>query len=293
MWQQLSLLARAENAAALESMLLEHGAVAISYLDAEDQPIFQEEPGSTPMWESSVMRALFPADSDLQALTFLLRHSPAVLNGDDLTVEPLADQDWERSWMDDFQAMRFGDNLWICPSWQQPPDPNAVNLKLDPGLAFGSGTHNTTALCLRWLARQPPEKLEVIDYGCGSGVLALAAVLLGAELVHAVDNDPLALIATRSNAERNDIAESRLRCYEPEQLPAFQVDCLLANILAQPLIELAPRLIALLRPGGRLILSGLLREQIDAVQSAYAGCINFDDPELDAGWVCLTGLRRA
>ncbi|MEX2468377.1 MAG: 50S ribosomal protein L11 methyltransferase [Pseudohongiellaceae bacterium] len=292
MWQQLTIQTRAAEAAGLEAMLQEHGTHSVTYLDAEDQPVFQEEPGSTPLWDAVVLLALFPADESLDALLFLLRNHPAVLNADTLAPEMLEDKDWERSWMDGFDPMRFGRRLWICPSWQEPPTtPGAVTLMLDPGLAFGSGTHNTTAMCLRWLDRAELTGRTVIDYGCGSGVLAIAAVLLGAASVHGVDNDPQAILATRDNARRNDLAPGALRAWLPEEVPGLQADILLANILAEPLRQLAPRFASLLRPGGALVLSGLLADQIDEVSRAYRDWIDFDTPVVDADWACLTGVR--
>ena len=292
MWQQLTIRTRAADADGLEELLLEHGARSVTYLDAEDQPVFQEEPGSTPLWEAVVLMALFPADTSLDAPLFLLRNHPGVLNAESLAPELLEDKDWVRSWMDSFEPMRFGRRLWICPSWREPPaDPEAVNLMLDPGLAFGSGTHQTTAMCLRWLDRAMLDGRTVIDYGCGSGVLAIAAVLLGAGVAHAVDNDPQAILATGDNARRNGIDDARLNTWLPEELPALQADVLLANILAQPLIALAPRLAQLLRPGGELVLSGLLSGQIDEVRRAYAPWVDFAAPETEADWACLHGVR--
>lgn len=292
MWQQLTIQTRAAEAAGLEEMLQEHGTHSVTYLDAENQPVFQEEPGSTPLWDAVVLLALFPADESLDALLFLLRNHPAVLNADALAPEILEDKDWERSWMDGFKPMRFGRRLWICPSWWEPPaPPEAVTLMLDPGLAFGSGTHNTTAMCLRWLDRADLSGKTVIDYGCGSGVLAIAAVLLGAARVHGVDNDPQAILATRENARRNALAPEMLRAWLPEEVPSLQADILLANILAEPLRQLAPRFASLLRPGGALVLSGLLADQIDEVSRAYREWIDFDTPVVDADWACLTGLR--
>lgn len=195
--------------------------------------------------------------------------------------------------MDSFQPMRFGNRLWICPSWQSPPEPEAVNLFIDPGLAFGSGTHHTTAMCLTWLDSADVAGKTLIDYGCGSGVLALAAALLDAKVVHAVDNDPQAILATRDNAQRNSIAAERIPTYLPAELPDMQADILLANILAAPLQSLAATFAQLLKPGGQLVLSGLLTTQIDDVIAAYQSWVDFAAPVIDADWVCLTGTRRA
>lgn len=289
MWQQLTIRVSSQDLPGLEETLLEHGAQSITYLDAEDQPVFQEEPGSTPLWDETLLMALFPADISLGPLTFLLGQNPAVHN-DNLNPEILEDQAWERSWMDSFAPMQFGERLWICPSWQTPPEPAAVNLLLDPGLAFGSGTHNTTAMCLRWLDQADLKGCSVLDYGCGSGVLAIAAALLGAEVVHAVDNDPQAITATRDNARRNGIDPGCLQAWLPEELPAIHTDVLLANILAEPLRQLAPRFGELLRPGGRLVLSGLLASQIESVRACYPQ-VEFAAALVDGDWACLTGVQ--
>ncbi len=293
MWQQLTLHARSADCAELEDKLLAQGALSITYLDAEDQPVFQEEPGSTPMWDNTVLLALFAADADLSFVLAALRNEEKVLNRESLHAETLADKAWERSWMDDFQPMRFGQRLWICPSWQTPPEPEAVNLFIDPGLAFGSGTHHTTAMCLTWLDQADVAGKTVIDYGCGSGVLALAAALLGAEVVHAVDNDPQAILATRDNAQRNQLDDEQIPTYLPADLPHMKADILLANILAAPLQSLAPAFAELLATDGKLVLSGLLDYQIEAVQGAYQSWIRFDQPVIDNGWACLSGTRKA
>ena len=196
MWQQLKIQLKSEDASAIERTVLDSGALSISYLDAEDQPVFQKEPGSTPLWDNAFLLCLFDENAELETLLAELKHNTQVLNSNNLSVEIIGDKDWERSWMADFEPMQFGENLWIYPSWQSPPDPDATNVMMDPGLAFGSGTHTTTSLCLRWLGQTAVANKEIIDYGCGSGVLAIAAALLGAKKVHAVDNDPQAIAAT-------------------------------------------------------------------------------------------------
>lgn len=190
--------------------------------------------------------------------------------------------------------MKCGERLWICPSWIEPPDANGINLSLDPGLAFGTGSHPTTHLCLRWLDKQDLAGQTVIDYGCGSGILGIAALLLGAEKVIAVDNDPQALLATRDNAERNNIAAERISTYLPEELPADTVgQTMLANILAAPLIELAPKLTALTASNGLICLSGLLEHQITAVSQPYLGNFAFDDPAIETEWAQLAARKTA
>lgn len=292
MWKQIAIQTRSEDCAELESLLLDQGALSITLLDDKDQPIFQKEPGATPLWDSVKLVSLFAEAQDLNPLVALLRFQPAVLNRDEIAVEEVVDQDWERSWMDNFQAMQFGEKLWICPSWQEPPDPAAVNIMLDPGLAFGSGTHATTTLCLRWLANTPMAGKEVVDYGCGSGVLGIAAALLGAGRVHAVDNDSQAIAATVDNSHRNNIASGQLTAYLPDALPAVKADILLANILAEPLHELADHLAELVKPGGKLVLSGILRDQAEALVASYSRWFDMDQQVTEGDWVRLTGTRN-
>ncbi len=293
MWKQLNIQTRSEDSAALESLLLENGAISITFLDAEDQPVFQEEPGATPLWDSIILTSLFEADKDLEQLLAYLKFQPSVLNRDNLSIEEVAEQDWERSWMDSFKAMQFGEKLWICPSWQEPPEPDAVNIMLDPGLAFGSGTHATTALCLRWLAENPINDKEIIDYGCGSGVLGIAAALLGARRVHAVDNDSQAIAATIDNSHRNEIAGRQLTAYLPDALPALKADILLANILAEPLHQLADHLAYLVKPAGKLVLSGILKDQSKELAESYSRWFNMDAEIIEGDWVRLTGTRHS
>ncbi|WP_134593761.1 50S ribosomal protein L11 methyltransferase, partial [Pseudomonas aeruginosa] len=250
-WLQVRLAITPEQAETYEDALLEVGAVSVTFMDAEDQPIFEPDLGTTPLWSRTHLLALFEADTDETAL---LAHL-ALLTGGDLPehhVEEIADQDWERSWMDNFQPMRFGRRLWIVPSWHAAPEPDAVNLLLDPGLAFGTGTHPTTALCLEWLDGQELAGRQVLDFGCGSGILAIAALLLGAERAVGTDIDPQALEASRDNASRNGIEPARFPVYLPADLPQRQADVLVANILAGPLVSLAPQLTGLVRPGGLL-----------------------------------------
>ena len=206
-------------------------------------------------------------------------------------VEILEDQDWSRAWLDDFKPMRFGEQVWICPSVYSPPEPNAVNILLDPGLAFGTGTHPTTAMCLTWLDGHPPQDKTVIDYGCGSGILALAAGKLGAKRILAVDNDPQALLATRDNSANNQLAD-RIETFLPDALPHLHCDLLLANILAGPLIELAPIFHTLVKPGGELVLSGLLQSQAETIIQAYKTMFTLNVEQQLEEWVCLHGTRK-
>ncbi|KOP52368.1 MULTISPECIES: 50S ribosomal protein L11 methyltransferase [Pseudomonas syringae group] len=290
-WLQVRLAISPEQAETYEDALLEVGAVSVTFMDAEDQPIFEPELNTTPLWTHTHLLALFEADTNAQlALAHL-----SLLTGEELpehSAEVIEDQDWERSWMDNFQPMCFGQRLWIVPSWHAAPQPDAVNLLLDPGLAFGTGTHPTTALCLEWLDGQDLQGCHVLDFGCGSGILAIAALLLGAEQAVGTDIDVQALEASRDNAGRNNIAAERFPLYLPEDLPPQQADVLVANILAGPLVSLAPQLATLIRTGGRLALSGILAEQGEEVAAAYADSFDLDPIANRDGWVRITGRRR-
>lgn len=290
-WIQISF--DVDNAEAeLASARLElAGACSITLADAGDNPVLEPGPGETPLWPRIRVSALFPLTIDPQRVDAELGQPSALASRSGLHVSRLDDRDWEREWLKDFAPMRFGDRLWVCPGDQQAGGPDSIVVRLDPGLAFGTGTHPTTALCLRWLDKVDICDQVLVDYGCGSGILAVAAALLGANRVHAVDNDPQALIATADNADRNGVSQ-RINEYAPEQLPAVEADIVMANILAGPLQELAPVLTAITRPGGRLVLSGLLEDQADAVEQAYRKEFEFEPRAEDQGWVRLAGRRR-
>jgi len=290
-WLQIRLAITPDQAEALEDQLLDLGAVSVTFMDAEDQPIFEPDLGTTPLWSHTHLLALFESDTDADALLAHLQ----LLRGGELPehqVEGIEEQDWERSWMDNFQPMRFGRRLWIVPSWHVAPEPDAVNLLLDPGLAFGTGTHPTTALCLEWLDAQSLNGQSLLDFGCGSGILAIAGLLLGAAHAVGTDIDTQALEASRDNAQRNGIAEERFALYLPEQLPQEPADVVVANILAGPLVSLAPQITALVKPAGRLALSGILAEQAEEMRAAYADAFELDPTAEKDGWVRISGTRR-
>lgn len=291
-WLQLRLAISPDQASDLEDRLLELGAVSVTFMDAEDQPIFEPDLGTTPLWSNTHLLALFEADTDPDTL---ISHLTLLCGGQlpDYSLEQLEDQDWERSWMDNFQPMRFGQRLWIVPSWHQAPEPEAVNLLLDPGLAFGTGTHPTTALCLEWLDNEPLTGKTLIDFGCGSGILAIAALLLGADQAIGTDIDPQALEASRDNAQRNGISDQRFSLYLPEAMPPQPAAVLVANILAGPLVSLAPQLASLVLPGGRIALSGILAEQTDEILAAYRPWFNLDPVTERDGWIRVSGARHA
>jgi ribosomal protein L11 methyltransferase len=278
-----------------EEALLAAGATSITLEDAADDPVLEPAPGTTPLWPTVRLKALFDAehDRDLILLT-LAQQLPAPLPP--LAFEHIADRAWEREWLKDFRPMRFGRRLWVCPAGMRP-DPHelendAVCLDLDPGLAFGTGTHPTTALCLEWLDGARLADKRVIDYGCGSGVLAIAALKLGAGSGVGVDLDPQAIIATNENAQRNGV-DDRLQTFTVEDfLSAAPADIVLANILAEPLEQLAPRLAALVVPGGAIVLSGILTEQAARLVSVYGAWFDMDPIVTRENWARLSGTKR-
>jgi len=292
-WLELSLIVTAAQQAEVEAALEDLGALAVTLLDAEDHPIFEPAPGETPLWPEIALSALFEPDRDRAGLVHVLTDLVPDLSPEQIAFRTVEDQDWTRAWMDQFQPMRFGRRLWIYPWNIEPPadDADAVVVRLDPGLAFGTGTHPTTALCLEWLDAIDLAGLTVVDYGCGSGVLAIAALKLGAARVVGVDNDPQALAASRDNAERNGVAD-RLALLAPAEFAGTPADALVANILAGPLAELALRFSSCVKPGGALALSGILRGQETELVERYAA--SFDALAIDTreDWVRISGRRR-
>lgn len=284
-WLELKLRLRTAEVERAEDCLTECGALAVTLRDAGDEPLLEPAPGDMPLWSETVLTALFDDGTDLTAVRQQLKLA-GFTSSDELSAETLADQAWERTWMSSYTTMRFGERLWIVPSHLPLPEQQgAVALKLDPGLAFGTGTHATTALCLEYLDAHPPSGNTVLDYGCGSGVLALAAAKLGARRVYALDYDPQALTATADNMQRNDVPPERLRLIGHEASPDEPVDLILANILASALIELAPRLKRLVKPKGRIVLSGILAEQVPEVARAYGW--DHATTQLKDGWALL------
>lgn len=295
-WLQIKTQVAPEDAEVIEDQLLEAGACAITLSDAQDTPVFEPIRGTTPLWATTVVTGLYDGNADAAQMQQQIHQwwtthrpeAPAL----QLKVEILEDKDWIREWMDSFEPLKMGDRLWVVPSWLEPPKPEAVNLRLDPGLAFGTGTHPTTALCLEWLDQQRLQGQNVIDFGCGSGILGIAALLLGASQAWGTDIDPQALEASRENARRNHLDPARFPVYFPEQCPEIQADTLVANILAGPLIDLAPTLARLVRSGGQLLLSGILAHQAEAIIEAYQPWFEMQPPVQREDWVRLTGQKR-
>ncbi|WP_411360954.1 50S ribosomal protein L11 methyltransferase [Pseudidiomarina sp. YC-516-91] len=290
-WIQLTVAAPEKHAPLVGDMLQGNGALAVTYRDAQDNPIFEPPLGEVLYWQETLVTGLFPAETDLKPVLENLQKSRFFDEGFNYKTDQLEDKDWEREWMDNFHPIQFGERLWVCPSWREIPEPDAVNLMLDPGMAFGTGTHPTTALCLRWLDGQDLRGKTVVDFGCGSGILAIAALLLGAERAIGIDIDQQALIASRDNAERNGVAE-RLEVYLPSQQPSLQADVVLANVLAGPLQDLAEVIQAFVGPQGQLVMSGILERQIDAVQATYSANFDFSPAQVQAEWVMLHAKRK-
>lgn len=291
-WIQLRLSANEETAEKYSDWLSACGAQAVTFIDAKDTPIYEPLPGDEVIyWNNTVVMGLYDASHDMDKVLSYLKGIHPDKDKMAYKLEQLEDKDWEREWMDNFHPMKFGQRLWICPSWRDVPDPTAVNVMLDPGLAFGTGTHPTTALCLTWLDSLDLEGKTVVDFGCGSGILSLAALKLGAKKVIGIDIDPQALQASLENAKRNQ-CEDRLALYLPKDQPEFKADVVVANILAGPLRELAPVIIEYVASNGVLALSGVLEEQAEQLQTIYGEYCQMDAVAVQDEWVRISGIRK-
>ncbi|RUR05368.1 50S ribosomal protein L11 methyltransferase [Legionella sp. km772] len=288
MWFQLKIEhCPSQEVEELSEELEELGALSVMLTDKNDNPVLEPEPGTTPLWPEVIMHTLYAQAEEAQRAKAYLSDTRPTLH---CSIEVLPEKDWERAWMDDFKPQQFGQRLWICPTWLTPPEPNAVNLMLDPGLAFGTGTHPTTALCLTWLEQAPLTNLSVIDYGCGSGILSLAAIKLGAKQVFAVDIDNQALQATQNNAQANDIHAPHLLVSSPEHLQDA-ANLMIANILLAPLMKLKERFHQLLKPGSLLVVSGILNEQETELLAAYQPYFELVTLKQLEGWSLLVFKR--
>jgi len=297
-WPEVHVETTSADVDAIEEWLFEAGALSVTLQDqlTDDDlshAVLEPVPGEVRLWESLRITGLFaqdlPSDQLQSALLLAAKMTDAVLP--DYRIVGLTDEVWERSWMRDFVPMQFGERFWICPTYAEPIDPSAINLKLDPGLAFGSGTHPTTAQCLRWLARQTLSNERVIDYGCGSGVLAIAAAMLGATDIKAVDIDPQALVATRQNAVTNGV-DQHIATSHPDALKHHDgFDLMLANILFQPLMSLGEEFSRLLVPGATLVLSGLLDDQVSELRLRYNRWFEFVENSASQSWALLVARR--
>jgi ribosomal protein L11 methyltransferase len=273
-----------------EASCFELGATSVTFVDAHDDPVLEPLPGEVRLWPNTRLRALFADVGDPRSIIGPLS-SALGISPHCLEAERLEDRPWEREWLRHFRAMRFGTRLWVCPRHENVTAAEAVVVRMDPGLAFGTGTHPTTAMCLEWLDGHVVGDERVIDYGCGSGVLGVAAVRLGASAAHALDIDPQALLATRQNADANGVGASVFTYEMPAELPR-DVDILVANILSGPLCELASTFRSLVRPGGWIVLAGLLEEQAGDVTRAYGTWFDIHPFAIREGWAGLAGKRR-
>ncbi|MDU7777549.1 MAG: 50S ribosomal protein L11 methyltransferase [Aeromonas caviae] len=286
-WIQIRINATAKTADKVSNMLLGRGAQAVTFMDAKDVPVYEPMPGETPLWGETEVMGLFDAETDPAPTIAFFQQ----IFGEDVgyKVEQLEDKDWVREWMDHFHPMQFGERLWICPSWRDVPNPDAVNVMLDPGLAFGTGTHPTTALCLQWLDGLDLAGKTVVDFGCGSGILGIAALKLGAARVIGIDIDPQAIQASRDNAERNGVAD-QIELYLPADQPQdVEADVVVANILAGPLRELAPLIAGHGKAGSLMALSGVLESQAPELETIYGQWFEMDPTAVKEEWCRLSG----
>ncbi len=292
-WIQIKLNATDTNAEQIGDMLMEQtGALSVTFLDAKDTPVFEPLPGETRLWGETDVIALYDAEVDTALVIEQIKNSQLLEANFAYKVEQLEDKDWEREWMENFHPMKFGERLWICPSWRDIPDPNAVNVMLDPGLAFGTGTHPTTSLCLEWLEGLDLKGKTVIDFGCGSGILAIAAIKLGAREVIGIDIDPQAIIASKANAERNGVADQLTLFLPQEQPQGLLADVVVANILAGPLRELSPIIKGLVKPHGQLAMSGVLDTQAEDVADYYRDEFSIESIVEMQEWCRISGVKN-
>lgn len=291
-WWQFSLNCQAAELEQAEDLLLRLGALSLSIADAGDEPIYEPPPGSTPLWQQSVLTATFDSASNPEALMQEISSALPPQLAASLRQHGLEERDWEQAYKNHFQPIQCAPDLWIVPSWCEPPEPQASIIELDPGLAFGTGSHPTTALCLAWLAANPPRGGRVIDYGCGSGILAIAALKLGAQKVIAVDIDAQALDASQANLRVNRIDADLVQTCLPRDMEDEPADLLIANILAGPLVELAPRFARLVKAGGQILLSGILKTQLEDIQLAYQAEFSMNQAEIREDWACISGSKN-
>lgn len=300
-WLQIAINTTKDNAELAEDCLFSAGAQTVTFTDAADQPILEPGVNEVSIWNAVIITGLFSFNDNQQQLLDLIKQNLGEINYTCKT-EILEDQNWTRAWMEHYHAMQFGERLWVCPLHMEPPEPAAINLRLDPGLAFGTGTHPTTSLCLRWLDQNilahGKTQQTILDYGCGSGILAIAACMLGIKHADGVDIDPQALTATHNNAETNQVKD-KIKTYLPDDFQKHcsgagtnsQYDIVVANILSGPLAELAPTLASHTKTNGDIVLSGILKEQAKSVLNTYSEFFNMDEPMFEEDWVLLHGIK--
>ncbi|NOU22306.1 MAG: 50S ribosomal protein L11 methyltransferase [Methyloglobulus sp.] len=292
-WHQISVITSEDTAPKVADYFSDLGAVSVTYMDAEDEPVYEPAIGETKIWTQTRVIALYELTADPANIrSQTLKHfQPEVLKYWEFEV--IQDQAWERAWMEHYHPMKFADKLWVCPTGQEQREENTVCLILDPGLAFGTGTHPTTALCLEWLASHDLTGKTVVDYGCGSGILAVAALLMGAKMAYAVDIDPQAITATESNALKNKVQDKIVCCLSEQfKVAHIKADVVLANILAKPLVDMADLIAGLVAAKGLLVLSGILAEQANSVIDAYQAFLPLNKLVQQEDWVRLTGIKR-
>lgn len=290
-WIQIKLRTTNQSADTIAELLEQLGALAVSYTDAEDSPILEPKPGERRLWPNTEVTGLLEQGTDPKPILAVLKQ----LLGDHIPMvaTTLEDKNWIRAWMDQFKPLKFGQHLWICPSWLSVDEKDSVVVMLDPGLAFGTGTHPTTSLCLSYLDSLDLKDKDVLDYGCGSGILAIAALKLGAKSATGVDIDEQALIASKENAKRNGVEDKlQLIMGTDKKLDLPQFPITVANILAGPLAELEPIIASLTQSGGKLALSGILTEQSDSVIEAYSKDFVMNKVKDLDGWALLTGTKK-
>ncbi|MFK8018523.1 MAG: 50S ribosomal protein L11 methyltransferase [Pseudomonadales bacterium] len=291
---QLEFQLAGSDIESVEFALFEIGALAVSLQSASGEALFELVKGGGEVWQQLKLQALFNIDADLDSLQQGLTQIIGAPGDDSWKLNAVEDKDWHRAWMDRFNPICFGERLWVCPSWKPVPAGCQYPIILDPGTAFGTGTHPTTALCLEWLDQFDCGDKRVIDFGCGSGVLAIAAALLGACYVSAIDNDHDAVEHSQENCVKNGLSEAQIKSHHVGSYPDAEesADVVLANILAGPLVVLAAEICALLKPGGNLILSGILDFQIEEITTAYGDMVRFQPPVLRDEWVLLSGTKQ-
>lgn len=283
---QINVSVSPELVDTLSEHMMDLGALAISLTDAHDEPLFQLAPEDEPLWQTTTLHALFPEDTVIETVIENLQRIDSKFSSLEFTSEIIPEKNWVEETQKQFPPQQFG-HLWVYPEWEKESVTNQIpSIVIAPGLAFGTGTHPTTKLCLEWLAANPPEKQVAVDYGCGSGILALAALALGANEVFATDHDPQALESTRHNASCNSF-NGKLHIRKTNEMASIKADLVIANILANPLITLAPVLTELLKENGVLVLSGLLAEDIDRVTHAYQNTGKVIETRYHEGWALL------
>ena len=290
-WIQLKINTHAEHAEQIGDMLSANGAQAVTFVDAKDTPMYEPKPGEVMLWPDTQVVGLYDAEYDMPKVISQLEKAKILGKNFIHKLDQLEDKDWEREWMENFHPIRFGQRLWICPSWRDVPDPDAVNVMLDPGLAFGTGTHPTTSLCLQWLDSLDLAGKTVVDFGCGSGILGIAALKLGAEKVIGIDIDPQALLASQDNANRNDVGD-KIELYLPHEQPSLEADVVLANILAGPLRELRNVITDYCKAHGKLVLSGILANQADEINRLYSEDFVMEENAIEGEWARVSGQKR-